>query len=116
MKLKLDFIFSGLITLRIKETDRIAALDTELKKVGSGFQLSHVDDTGEEHYKVLPITAPPSVVPRFATYRDHRMAMAFAPLALLFPIEIEQPNVVSKSYPSFWKDLESLGFEIEEVS
>ena len=55
------------------------------------------------------------VVPRFATYKDHRMAMAFAPLALLAPIQIEMPEVVSKSYPAFWEDLEELGFVIQPV-
>lgn len=50
--------------------------------------------------------------PSFETYKDHRMAMAFAPLALKFPIQVEQPGVVSKSYPKFWEDLESLGFEL----
>jgi len=107
--------FSGLKTLRIKETDRIAALDTELKKVGGGFQLSYTEESGEEHYKVLPISRTDDSIPRFTTYKDHRMAMAFAPLALLFPIEIEHPGVVSKSYPGFWQDLESLGFIIEDI-
>jgi 3-phosphoshikimate 1-carboxyvinyltransferase len=51
--------------------------------------------------------------PRFATYEDHRMAMAFAPLALMAPIVIEEPEVVEKSYPDFWKDLQSIGFSVE---
>jgi 3-phosphoshikimate 1-carboxyvinyltransferase len=52
---------------------------------------------------------------KIATYNDHRMAMAFAPLALRVPIIIENAEVVSKSYPDFWKDLENLGFQISEI-
>ncbi|MCL4115770.1 UNVERIFIED_CONTAM: hypothetical protein GTU68_051693 [Idotea baltica] len=107
--------FYGLKTLRIKETDRIYALDTELKKVGSSFELLRTDQDGEEHYGVGNAITKPNAIPRFDTYEDHRMAMAFAPLALLFPIEINKPEVVTKSYPAFWEDLKKLGFEIEEV-
>ena len=107
--------FSGLKTLRIKETDRIYALDTELKKVGSNFELLHTDEDGEEHYGVGEQITQPAGIPRFETYKDHRMAMAFAPIALLFPIEINKPEVVTKSYPAFWEDLKKLGFRIEEV-
>jgi len=107
--------FYGLKTLRIKETDRIYALDTELKKVGSSFELLHTDEDGEEHYGVGKAITKPNTIPRFDTYEDHRMAMAFAPLALLFPIEINKPEVVTKSYPAFWEDLKKLGFEIEDV-
>ena len=53
--------------------------------------------------------------PTFATYEDHRMAMAFAPLALLGKVNIEKPMVVEKSYPNFWRDLESLGFEVKDL-
>ena len=53
--------------------------------------------------------------PSFATYHDHRMAMAFAPLALIGDIIIEDPGVVSKSYPAYWEDLKQLGFQIEEL-
>ena len=104
---------TGLKTLRIKETDRISALNTELQKVGSGFN-EHVSDNNEFRYSVVP-NLEVSGIPRFSTYHDHRMAMALAPLALKFPIEIEDPNVVSKSYPGFWKDLQSLGFVVSEV-
>jgi 3-phosphoshikimate 1-carboxyvinyltransferase len=108
-------IFSGLKTLRIKETDRIAALNKELSKVGSSFELLKTVKE-EEYYEVGPqISFAEKVVPRFATYKDHRMAMAFAPLALLAPIQIEMPEVVSKSYPAFWEDLEELGFVIQPV-
>ena len=107
--------FTGLKTLRIKETDRIAALDTELSKVGSSFIKVGKGDM-EETYEVGSKINFNGSIPRFETYKDHRMAMAFAPLALHGPIEIAKPEVVSKSYPSFWEDLKSLGFEIEPVA
>ena len=106
-------LFTGLKTLRIKETDRIAALQKELGKIGSDMPLSHVENN-QEYYAVEEQCVFQNI-PRFETYKDHRMAMAFAPLALLHPIEIHKPHVVSKSYPGFWSDLQSLGFEIEEV-
>lgn len=106
-------LFNGLRTLRIKETDRISALHQELSKVGGAFVLEKTIK-GEEYYEVGPkITL--NDIPRFETYKDHRMAMAFAPLALLGPIQIENPEVVSKSYPEFWEDLKRLGFEIQPV-
>lgn len=108
--------FSGLKTLRIKETDRIDAVDKELKKINSSFQLERTDENGEEHYTISPgVHFDKETIPTFETYKDHRMAMAFAPLALLHPIYINKPEVVSKSYPDFWKDLESLGFVIEQT-
>ncbi len=108
--------FSGLKTLRIKETDRIDAVDRELKKIDSSFYLKATDDQGEEHYSISPgVRFPKEGIPTFDTYKDHRMAMAFAPLALIHPICINKPEVVTKSYPDFWKDLESLGFVIEKV-
>lgn len=108
--------FSGLKTLRIKETDRIDAVDIELKKIGSSFYLTATDDDGEEHYSISPgISFPIETKPTFETYKDHRMAMAFAPLALIHPIYMNKPEVVTKSYPDFWKDLESLGFVIEQL-
>jgi len=107
--------FSGLITLRIKETDRIYAMDRELSKISSGFVLKETDSDGQEYYNILPGINFDKDIPRFDTYKDHRMAMAFAPLALLHPIEIDRPEVVSKSYPNFWTDLTSLGFEIELI-
>ena len=110
----IDNDFSGLKTLRIKETDRIHALNEELKKIGSSFELLRVEDD-EEHYKVSPGINFENGIPRFATYKDHRMAMCLAPLGIIHPIEIENAEVVSKSYPDFYKDLEKLGFEIEEV-
>lgn len=106
--------FTGLKTLKIKETDRITALQNELKKIGSDMPLGRIDH-GQEYYEINEKVNFKNV-PRFATYKDHRMAMAFAPLALIHPIEIESPEVVSKSYPAFWEDLQSLGFVIEEIS
>ncbi len=111
-------LFTGLQTLRIKETNRIAALQTELQKVAvflTEMPLRFSPKKGQQYY-MLEGKANTSVVPSFATYKDHRMAMAFAPLATLFDIMIEKHEVVSKSYPDFWKDLVSLGFQIEEVA
>lgn len=104
--------FSGLDTLKIKETDRCAALQTELAKVGALFE---AEPSLGATYR-LSGRARWSSPPRFATYGDHRMAMAFAPLALLGPIEIENPDVVDKSYPTFWEHLRQAGFIIETLS
>ncbi|MBI5915640.1 MAG: 3-phosphoshikimate 1-carboxyvinyltransferase [Bacteroidetes bacterium] len=108
-------LFSGMETLRIKETDRIAALQTELAKVQ--VFLSKLPDrfsktSGKEFYLVEG-KAEVNGSPVFATYEDHRMAMAFAPLAMLGEIRIEEPGVVEKSYPGFWEDLRGLGFGVE---
>lgn len=106
--LGVPFRFTGVQSLKIKETDRIAALQTELQKLGyllreeNGCLLSW---EGER--------CPPHPTPVIATYEDHRMAMAFAPASLLFPqLQIANPHVVSKSYPTFWSDLEAAGFGI----
>jgi 3-phosphoshikimate 1-carboxyvinyltransferase len=102
--------FTGLETLKIKETDRVAALQNELAKMG----VKLIEDN--EHYKV---DCSGKFIPErmfINTYDDHRMAMAFAPLALLIPeLEVEDAKVVEKSYPAFWTDLEKVGFVIEEV-
>jgi len=104
--------FSGLETLRIKETDRIQALENEISKGGCHISLFSSDSlTGKEVFEVSG-KFEANKTPVFKTYEDHRMAMAFAPLALLLPIEIEEPNVVIKSYPDFWKDFKQLGLEI----
>lgn len=105
--LGIEAYFTGLSTLKIKETDRILALQIELKKVGVAFE-----DLGNDRYK-LTGKATFDETPTFSTYQDHRMAMAFAPLGLLHSIYIEEPDVVGKSYGNFWKDLDSLGFELE---
>ena len=106
-------IFSGLETLSIKETDRIAAIRNELAKVGVSFSKlpPHFNKKlpGQTFYHVDG-KAQWQDTPQFATYGDHRMAMAFAPLALLAPIRIEDPLVVRKSYGSFWEHLGSVGF------
>lgn len=102
--------YRGLKTLAIKETDRVAALQTELSKVG--VKISK-DESREFEY--LQTGAIEISDPIFETYQDHRMAMALAPLALIAPVEIKNPKVVNKSYPNFWKDLETLGFSIEVI-
>jgi len=107
--LGIPFRFTGTQTLRIKETDRIAALLTELKKLGFLLQ----DDPAGEWLAWDGSRCEPQNNPLIATYHDHRMAMAFAPMALAHgQLSIEDPGVVSKSYPSFWKDLEKAGFGV----
>ena len=101
-------IFTGLESLRIKETDRIAALQNELRKIGADLTEQH------EQWTVVPSSKLPAAA-SFNTYKDHRMAMAFAPLATLMDVEIENPDVVRKSYPNFWKDIKSFGFSINQV-
>ena len=104
--------FSGLQTLKIKETDRITALHQELKKLGVHFAVEPIiNEQGEEEYEVNG-KANWNSVPHLETYEDHRMAMAFAPMAMLNPIIIEDPQVVVKSYPEFWEDLKKLDFEV----
>ena len=104
----IPFRFSGLQTLRIKETDRIAALKKEMKKLG------YVLNDSEEGVLAWDGTrCEPDAEPAIDTYEDHRMAMAFAPAAILFPgLIINNPEVVSKSYPKFWEDLKASGFEL----
>lgn len=96
--------FTGLESLRIKETDRIAALQQELAK----FKV-HFYEIEPAVFALKGTFTWPSQTPTIATYDDHRMAMAFAPLALFAPLYIENPLVVAKSYPSFWQDLERIG-------
>lgn len=106
--LHIPFRFTGLQSLKIKETDRIAALRTELKKLGYVIQ--------EENESVLLWNGErcePEAIPVINTYEDHRMAMAFAPAALRLPqLVIDEPQVVSKSYPGYWEDLKSVGFKL----
>jgi len=110
--LGIDGHFSGLQTLAIKETDRTAALATELAKFNIRFYEQNgtwILNTNQANFnRTIAID----------TYKDHRMAMAFAPLALVCPngIIINEPKVVSKSYPAFWADLEKLGFNIKDLS
>lgn len=105
--LGLECHLAGLHTLKIKETDRLVALQTELAKLGADISVTHDS---------LALRASDAINPevKIATYNDHRMAMAFAPLALRVPIVIENAEVVSKSYPAFWNDLGKIGFEISE--
>ncbi|WP_339647708.1 3-phosphoshikimate 1-carboxyvinyltransferase [uncultured Salegentibacter sp.] len=100
---------TGLHTLKIKETDRLVALKTEIEKFGSQVNVTH------NSLELLPKQNFSQNV-SVATYNDHRMAMAFAPLGLKIPFEIEDAEVVSKSYPGFWEDFEKLGFKIEKTS
>ena len=110
--LGLHGLFTGLKSLQIKETDRLLALKTEYEKIGI---TAETYSTGNL-IPAMEITAgrvacPPSL--QINTYGDHRMAMTFAPLAILSGnIIIENPEVVTKSYPGFWNDLVSVGFEI----
>jgi len=97
--LQIPFSLTGLQTLRIKETDRIAALAAELAKCGTGCK-AEPDTLHIRHFSDV------SDMPSIATYHDHRMAMAFAPLALaLGEISIEDPEVVTKSFPEFWAEM-----------
>ena len=104
---------TGLHTLKIKETDRLEALKTELSKLGASVSVTNVSLTLQSYS--LPLEGCPKGGVAIKTYQDHRMAMAFAPLALKTDIIIEEAEVVSKSYPAFWIDLKSIGFSIEEV-
>ena len=106
----IPFHFTGLESLKIKETDRMEALKTEMRKLG--YVIRDVDGKellwdGERcEASLAPID----------TYEDHRMALAFAPAAFKFPgLRINNPQVVSKSYPLFWQHLESVGFTIEQT-
>jgi 3-phosphoshikimate 1-carboxyvinyltransferase len=98
---------TGLHTLKIKETDRLEALKTELTNLGANISVTD---------KSLTLVATNHINPKIsiATYNDHRMAMAFAPLALKVPIIIDNAEVVSKSYPDFWEDMKSIGFQMTE--
>lgn len=106
--LDIPFHFRGLASLKIKETDRIEALKRELRKVG---YLIHSENDSELVWEAG--RCEPSMEP-IDTYEDHRMAMAFAPLAIKFPgLRINNPEVVTKSYPAFWDNLRQAGFTID---
>ena len=98
---------TGLHTLKIKETDRLIALENELSKLGAQIRVTEesLHLSADQDFKVNQT---------IATYSDHRMAMAFAPLALKISHQIAEANVVTKSYPDFWNDLEAIGFELVE--
>lgn len=99
---------TGLHTLKIKETDRLEALETELKKLGASISITDESlslSTSEVMHENIAIK----------TYNDHRMAMAFTPLAFKVPIVILDAEVVSKSYQKFWKDMQQIGIQIKEL-
>lgn len=107
--LKRDVAFTGLETLKIKETDRILALQTEIGKFGATLSEK---EPGVYYLDTKQVADPGDLC--FDTYEDHRMAMALAPLALVFDqIQIREPEVVEKSYPMFWTHLKAQGFHLQ---
>jgi len=108
-------LFSGLSTLKIKETDRIEAMKNELGKLQvwlSQLPPQFSKKSGKTFYQIEG-KAVVENTPVFPTYEDHRQAMAIAPLGMLGIVEIEEPMVVKKSYPAFWEDIQKLGFVVE---
>lgn len=123
--LNVGFDICGLHTLRIKETDRINALEAELLKMG--FRITDENDDRMMFEPIETLSEDPEqltpwsdvTTPLVKTYKDHRMAMAFAPMCLKLGSEevlIDEPEVVSKSYPEFWKDLSLAGFSTKEYA
>lgn len=109
--LDIPFLFTGLSSLQIKETNRIEALKTELRKLGYVIKDLNGSALFWDGEKCEPSLEP------IDTYDDHRMAMAFAPAAIKFPgLRINHPEVVSKSYPHFWDDLRHAGFQVNEIN
>ena len=104
--LKIPFQINGLETLKFKETDRLVALKNELNKIGCETEIT------ENAIKSIQFFEPPKKI-AIKTYNDHRMAMSFAPFCLIREINIENPEVVEKSYPNFWKDIENLVYTEE---
>lgn len=104
--LGVECYLTGLHTLKIKETDRVVALNTELEKLGANIDIT---------LDALRVKASDKIKSNItiATYNDHRMAMAFAPLGLKTALTIENADVVSKSYPQFWEDLKGIGFNLK---
>jgi 3-phosphoshikimate 1-carboxyvinyltransferase len=100
--------FIGLESLRIKETDRIAALKNELGKIGAVLSEPEVGRWKLEPGNIYSLKEP------IETYHDHRMAMGFAPWAALTDITILSPEVVNKSYPGFWDDVKGVGYKLSE--
>jgi len=98
----------GLHTLKIKETDRLEALKNELTKLGAIISVTNDSLYLEGSSKIISNVS-------IETYNDHRMAMAFAPLAILMPINILDANVVTKSYRNFWEDLQQIGFQLNKA-
>ena len=106
LALKIQVKITGLQTLKIKETDRILALYNELSKLGAKIIF---DDTSIEI--IPPINLNKNI--EIFTYDDHRMALSFAPLGLITPLIINDPDVVTKSFPSYWNDLLQLNFNLK---
>jgi 3-phosphoshikimate 1-carboxyvinyltransferase len=103
----IDVTMTGIESLKIKETDRVGALQAELPKIGGELVELESNHTYIVRRKTEANTnaLTTSVI---ETYDDHRMAMAFAPVGMIAPIEISEPHVVAKSYPSFWEDLKKV--------
>ena len=99
--LKIPFHLTGLATLKVKETDRLEALKNELFKIGCRTEITDTDIKSVEFFE-------PEENILIKTYNDHRMAMCFAPFALLKELHIENPEVVEKSYPQFWEDFNAV--------
>jgi 3-phosphoshikimate 1-carboxyvinyltransferase len=114
---KVNGLFTGLQTLYIKETDRIKAFQNELGKIG--VYLSKVPQkfkkNDDREFFMIEGEIQFNETPAFDTYHDHRMAMALAPLARIHPVIINESNVVSKSYPTYWADVVSMGCQITEI-
>ena len=109
MALKIPVEITGLQTLKIKETDRILALNNELTKLGAKIKC---DDSSIVIY-------PPKEIKKninIDTYNDHRMALSLAPLGLIVPITINDPDVISKSFPEYWNNLSQLGFNLKNLN
>jgi len=110
---QIPFHFTGLETLKIKETNRIAALQEELAKFGA--QITEPVHGELKWDGTFPLEK--QVVPEIETYHDHRMALAFAPACQVYgPVAILDPMVVTKSYPNYWEDLKKVGFEVTEIN
>lgn len=108
--LDIPFHFKGLASLKIKETDRMEAMKRELRKVGYLIRSVGNSELVWEAGRCEPTGEP------IDTYEDHRMALAFAPLAIKHPgLRINHPEVVTKSYPNYWGDLRAAGFEVKSV-
>ena len=106
--LKINCQLNGLHTLKIKETDRLVALKNEISKFGASVKI-----TNDSLHLIAKKNLKHDV--EIDTYNDHRMAMAFAPLALKNNIKIKNEKVVTKSYPAFWEDLQSIGFQVIKI-
>lgn len=104
--LKIPFEITGLHTLKVKETDRLVALQNELVKIGAKTNITEDKIESSEFVK-------PEENISISTYNDHRMAMAFAPFALIKALNIENEDVVEKSYPEFWEDFATVTQETE---